>query len=122
MTRRSAWTAALLYTGLGCGVMLMILYFLFDANTSPFVRLVGGIAGIGFGVLCGAAMLVAYGEYSAAPAWVWLVYSLLSLSSIIVPTFGHFEQNDALVRLAPLVFAVAMYSYQRLISETDGTN
>ncbi len=122
MASRSAWAAALFYPGVVCGGILLLLYFLYGADTSRSIQIVNGIAAIGFCVLIGAGMLVAYGEHRAAPVWVWLVFSMLTLNSIIFSAFGRFEQNEAPTRLAPFLFAMFMYGYRRLVPETKASN
>ena len=119
MTGRSARVAVLLYSGLACAIVGIFLYIFFDADGSPYVLFVCGMAGVGFPVLTGAALLQAYGEHDAAPVWAWLVFSVLSLISIIIPPFGRFEQGGGWIRLAPLYLAVALYCYKRLFAEKN---
>ena len=114
MISRSTCVGTLLYSGIACGVIGIALGVFLDKDTSTAVWLIGGIAGVGFCILTGAAILLAYPEYGAPPIWVWIVFFALFLASVIAPPFGHFDQGGGWIRLAPLYFAVGLYAYKRL--------
>ena len=122
MTTRSTLVGWLFYGGLACCFVVIATYIFLGKDGSTFAWLVGGTASIGFCVLTGAAILLAYPESGYPPFWVWPVFFILSLASVVVPPFGHFDKSSAWMRLAPLCFAVALYSYKRLFVPENKSN